>query len=59
MVTMIGRTLGNYKILENLGEVYKAVDSKLGRTVVIKVLPAELTGNSRDSTESCHARPSI
>ena len=45
---MIGSTLGNFKILEKLGEggqgtVYKAVDSKLGRTIVIKVLPAELT----------------
>jgi serine/threonine-protein kinase len=44
---MIGSTLGNYKILEKLGAggqgtVYKAVDSKLGRTVVIKVLPDEL-----------------
>lgn len=45
---MIGHTLGNYKITHKVGAggqgtVYKAIDTKLGRTVVIKVLPAELT----------------
>ncbi len=45
---MIGKTLGNYKILEKLGvggqgTVYKATDAKLGRTLVVKVLPPELT----------------
>src|SRR5213594_1498020 len=45
---MIGQSLGNYKITHKLGAggqgtVYKAVDNKLGRTVVIKVLPPELT----------------
>ena len=45
---MIGETLGNYRITHKIGAggqgtVYKATDQKLGRTVVIKVLPAELT----------------
>src|SRR3989440_4868137 len=45
---MIGAKLGNYLILETIGAggwgtVYKATDTKLGRAVVIKVLPPELT----------------
>jgi serine/threonine-protein kinase len=45
---MIGTLFGNYKITHKIGAggqgtVYKATDQKLGRTVVIKVLPAELT----------------
>src|SRR5258706_3355501 len=45
---MIGAKLGNYRILEKIGAggqgtVYKAADTKVGRAVVVKVLPPELT----------------
>lgn len=45
---LIGRQLGHYLIEAEIGrggmgEVYRAVDQRLGRAVAIKVLPAEFT----------------
>src|SRR5687767_8830938 len=45
---MVGSQIDQYKIQEKIGSggqgtVYKALDTKLNRTVVIKVLPPELT----------------
>lgn len=48
---MIGSLINQYKILEKIGSggqgtVYKALDTKLNRTAVIKVLPPELTSKT-------------
>ncbi len=47
---MIGTSLGPYKIIEQLGaggmgEVYLGEDTRLGRKVAIKVLPAEFASD--------------
>jgi len=48
---MIGKTLLHYEIVDQIGKggmgaVFRARDTKLGRDVAIKILPAELSGDA-------------
>src|SRR5580765_45210 len=47
---MIGKTLGHYRLTApigagGMGEVYRATDTKLGREVALKMLPAEMAAD--------------
>ena len=47
---MIGKKLAHYEVLSRIGaggmgEVYRARDTKLGREIALKVLPAELAAD--------------
>ena len=64
---MIGRTLSHYKIVEEIGHggmgvVYRALDTRLGREVALKVLGPELCNDpelERRLRQEAHAAASL
>ena len=62
-MSMIGESLAHYRVIEKIGaggmgEVYKATDSRLNRSVAIKILPDEFT-NDPDRLARLHREAQV